>query len=543
MINDEAAYSARAIGLADIMFSHFQSTPFRWFDTIPWWASISFHDHPTPLLFLIQHFFFLFSDSGFFARLPYTLMSLGTIVTTYFLVLQLFKDNKEKKQIAIYTALALAIGNGLIWVARIPHLEGGVLFFLSVALLFFVKFVDNKKHWLGFGVALGLAMLTKYNALFILPTIFFYLIFFQRKTFGNIKLWSSAIVVLAMTTPIIVFNYMLYKTQGHFDLQLSRLFGQETPWILSGAQTDVGNFLNGIWGVATMNSIPYFALAIVGLWFATKANKRVWLINFYFVFLLLFIFAIGADNRFLIFATVPLAIGLGYFVTRIMNYELRIMDRQPRKKLFLRFLLGSLFFYLLFFTIFNQHSFQKDIRPDSLIGSRHHSRNFGISQLDQFLTNYLTDLEENENLKTFNAGKGNKVKKSSLAKYNDSPNIVDSYLDLNHILIYDDAIIWFPRPWVFDRRTFYKNYPIYSPQFLSQLEKIFGSSDQAKTYHLIKAADDTLHDPNIQSDGIAKSMEQFMVAKGVVPRLVYTSRGEVAFRIYRYEGVFGFGTN
>src|SRR3989338_5270309 len=78
MVGDDAHYSVRAIGLADFMFGDdfFQSTPLHWYEQTPWWAHLSFHDHPI-LLFLIQHFFLSLHTSIWFAKLPYAIMGVA----------------------------------------------------------------------------------------------------------------------------------------------------------------------------------------------------------------------------------------------------------------------------------------------------------------------------------------------------------------------------------------------------------------------------------------------------------------------------------
>ncbi len=66
---DGAVYSTRAIGKLDFMFADQQSTPLQWFDRMPWWAHLSYHDMP-PLVPFIKHLCLQVNESIFFAKLP-----------------------------------------------------------------------------------------------------------------------------------------------------------------------------------------------------------------------------------------------------------------------------------------------------------------------------------------------------------------------------------------------------------------------------------------------------------------------------------------
>src|SRR3989344_1087433 len=90
MIDDEIYYTFRSIGYLDYVGVNEQTTPLYWFNPLPSWAQLSFHDHP-PLVFLIQHFFLsLFGVSVFVARLPFVLAGLGSVFLIYLITKRLF---------------------------------------------------------------------------------------------------------------------------------------------------------------------------------------------------------------------------------------------------------------------------------------------------------------------------------------------------------------------------------------------------------------------------------------------------------------------
>ena len=170
IIGDDGHYSFRAVGLTDWLLSEAQSTPLHWFDTLPWWSYLSFHDHPLAL-FVIQHIFFAFGVSTFAAKLPFTLFGLGTICLTYAWV-----KNHFNEKIALASALLITVSANFIALARRPLMETGVMFFLALALYYFVLFLKDQKYWWKLGLALGFLVQVKLTVLFIFPTLISYLL-------------------------------------------------------------------------------------------------------------------------------------------------------------------------------------------------------------------------------------------------------------------------------------------------------------------------------------------------------------------------------
>src|SRR3989344_7590744 len=89
---DDTIYSLRAWGYLDFLDSQLQTTPVMWFETIPWWAKLSFHDAP-PLGFILQHWFFKFFGSAtLVARLPFALAGLGSVYLLYLIGKKLYGE-------------------------------------------------------------------------------------------------------------------------------------------------------------------------------------------------------------------------------------------------------------------------------------------------------------------------------------------------------------------------------------------------------------------------------------------------------------------
>src|SRR3989344_9448328 len=165
LYSDDALYSFRALGWFDYLGGG-QTTPIQWFEAVPGWARLSFHDAP-PLVFLIQNIFFkIFGPNALAARLPFALAGLGTAILLYFSVKRL----KDKKA-ALIAAFLLGISSFAVWLSRVGYLEGVEVFFIILSVFFFVRYLKEEKEidlcfW---GIAAGLAILCKYTAVFLWP--------------------------------------------------------------------------------------------------------------------------------------------------------------------------------------------------------------------------------------------------------------------------------------------------------------------------------------------------------------------------------------
>ena len=115
VVTDEVFYGYRSIALIDSLNSPYQSTPFEWFEEIPWWAHVSFHDHP-PLGFWVQHLFFkVFGNDLLAMRLPFALAGVASVLLIYFIAKRLFASEK----VGLGAALLLAVSNYHVWISRI----------------------------------------------------------------------------------------------------------------------------------------------------------------------------------------------------------------------------------------------------------------------------------------------------------------------------------------------------------------------------------------------------------------------------------------
>ena len=191
MEGDQAHYAFRSVGYADYLNSDQQTTPLQWFSEIPWWSKLSFHDHP-PLVFLLQHFFMrIFGPSAFAARLPSALAGFFTIFLIYLIGPSLYS-----KRVGLLSAFILTVSNYLIWISRTALLEGVMIFFIALSIYFFIKAWSNTKYLFLWGIALGLALISKYVAFCLIPVYLLFILFKKRNWFREKNFWLSLILIL-----------------------------------------------------------------------------------------------------------------------------------------------------------------------------------------------------------------------------------------------------------------------------------------------------------------------------------------------------------
>ena len=227
------------------MASDEQTTPIQWFGEIPWWANLSFHDAP-PLVFVLQKISFtFFGDNIFAARLPFILSGLLTLLLIYLILRQL-----TNIRVARLAAIFMALLSFSAWSFLSGYLEGIEIFFITLTLYFWIKYLrsDHKRYLYFWGLALGMALLCKYTAIFLLPLFFFHALIYRRTIFKSKELYLACLVILLVLTPVIIYNIGVYATRGHFDAALSSMLGQQHQDFLSlrGRQANFNVFSNHI---------------------------------------------------------------------------------------------------------------------------------------------------------------------------------------------------------------------------------------------------------------------------------------------------------
>ncbi len=324
-MNDEVYYAFRGLGMVDFDEGKYQTTPLEWFNPqVPWWTSLSFHDHP-PLVFAVQHFFLkIFGDNNAAFRLPSVILGALSVYLIYLLGKKLFS-----KKAGLWSAGIYAVTLNGVYISRTGLQEPYVIFFFLLVSFLFLKALEKNKYFIWTGLVIGLGGLAKYNFFIAVPILLLYLLLFRRRTFRLKEFWLGLLLAVLIFSPVIVYNIQLYRAVGHFDFQLSYMLGQNHPeWQVQpgkevGSLSDrLNNFLPRM---IASNSWVFLLLALISMFafifkFIKKNKEKLpekTFLTFWLVFLFALIMLVGPSYRFLTMLTPFLALAIGFFLSQV----------------------------------------------------------------------------------------------------------------------------------------------------------------------------------------------------------------------------------
>jgi hypothetical protein len=534
-INDESSIAFRSIGPLDFDLAEFQTTPLEWFDpSIPAWTSLSFHDHP-PLAFWINHVgMAIFGESRFGFRIASALLGIVSIWFLYRIGKKLYGERA-----GLISAALLAVTMNHVHYSRTGMQESILIFFILLTILFTILGKERRKYYIWAGAALGLALLTKYTALFLIPVLFIYLLFTNRSVFRTKEFWVGAALAFFAFSPVIIYNLLLYQTRGHFDFQLSYIFHQNPPEWQVAPGKDIGtlgdrlrNFIPGlirshawVFLLITGSAFIGFFSRLVRARAETLRTHRLLILCILWVSLLML--ATGPAYRFLALLVPFFALASGVFFARVY-------DRLQEQK---RIFAVSLFALLLLFEIgytTNNELLAYARGPEIWLASPLKAENerWGYSVLDDFIEDtlyrkypgvvFLKKYKFLENLQN-----------ESLAKAKQR-----HYMPYPVLFVYDHDIFNLAQLWVYDRRFMYHGWPFipteqYYKMITGQGSDFFINAGFRDFYFIIPAADMTLRRMTPIST-LGPTLETELISRGIEPEVIENPKGESMFRIYRF---------
>ncbi|MDP3800254.1 MAG: glycosyltransferase family 39 protein [bacterium] len=509
LLFDESFYSFRSIGWLDYLESPYQTTPIQWLfpsansgqaSNLPGWTKLSFHDHP-PLFFLVQKIFFnLFGDSLLVSRLPSAIFGIGFVYLIYLIGKKLFK----KDSAGLISAFIATISFAHVSLSRMAMMESVLFFFILLNIYYFLRLFENQKSWLMFGLTFGLAMLTKYIAIFLIPTYFVFLLIYRRDLFKNPKLYLALVLAIIIFSPVIVYNIYSYKTFGHFDLQLAYVLKQDTPWPVEafGGKTQdpfssIGENLLAIF------SVSFLAIALIGLIFSVIKQKReLSLILISFIFIILLLIKAGSAFRFISLLVIPTT----FFITSLILF----LWQKPYKFL-------SVGIILLSITIGELYNYAF-LRPD-----------YGVVKLDKYFDSVFNG-NRPESLPTHSNPYLSGVIQTYAKKYPATLGPTG--------IIYDDNIALQSSLWLFSRRQYYHGVPVITASnFQNIIEKNGVSAFKDFTLYFVKAEEAAPQKPTTPTD-YAKNVEELLQKNNQKPAIEITGYGSndfPAFKVYKFS--------
>ncbi|MBI2639384.1 MAG: glycosyltransferase family 39 protein [Candidatus Sungbacteria bacterium] len=522
LLNDEATYAFRAVGLLDYFRWSSQETPLAWFDPgIPSWTKFSFHDHP-PLVFLIQHFFIrLFGENVIAFRLPSVLFGVASVLFLYLVARRFFSY-----EAALIAAGLFAVNVNHVFISRVGMQESYVIFFMLASIFFFLKALGRDSYFLHAGIAVGLALLTKYTAVILFPIFGLYLLLVRPRLFLNKKLWFGFCVALAVFSPVIIYNLELYRATGYLDFQFSTVFGpRPEAWRVAPGK-EIGTFLERagqfIPNLIAGNSwvfLSLFASAFVAFLVGAARNfshivRRYLLLIVSLPFVVLLLLVIGPSNRFLTMLTPFIAIAVGVFMYAFYQ---KFLWRFPKAALIL---LIVVFAFEIFYTVNNQiRYYSVGLEPWLASRIRYENYNAGNRELSAWIENELE----------------NKVPAFVLyEKFGFLRRIQEKAVaeaEAEGRAPYPAAIVLYgnfdqgERMWSFDRLLVYHGWPVIPFSDYGDMLRVNGFDYLFRTGFR--------HVYFVVSTNFIPSPDFFGHVEGVEPASIQNKKGDEAFKIYR----------
>jgi hypothetical protein len=539
-MGDEVLYAFRAVGMLDFDEANEQTTPLEWFDPlvqssdrvpeayaigtgIPQWTRLSFHDHP-PLVFLIQHIFMrFFGESTFVFRLPSALFGIASVYLLFLIGRQLFSS-----EAGLAAAAFGAVNVHLLFVSRLGLQEAYVIFFLLFVSYLFLRSLQKDIYFIWTGVALGCAFLTKYTTFILVPIFLVYLLLYRRDTLFNKKLWIGACVAIILFSPVVVYNIQLYRAVGHFDFQISHVFGQDpTIWQIApgkeiGTLTSrIKEFLPAFFGA---NSWFFGVLALTSLFFLRSAF--LWLLIGFLAILIVAV--IGPSARFLAMLTPALILSAANFLYQ----QKENVTLNPCRFGILLFVL-FVFFEIAYSANSLLVPYPKGPERWAFSPLRYENFRWGYNELSNFLGKELAGkmpaLHFDMQYQFLNDKHEKAIKKAKQAKLQPYPALV----------LYDGNIDSIPQLWILDRLNLYHVWPVIKIETFERLleeqgEDYFSRSGFQYMYVIIPTERVPWKDEKYLTS-YGHVLEEKLKTRGIEPIILQNQRKEEVFRIYRFH--------
>ena len=227
--------------------------------------ALGYFDHPPMIAWTIWLGTQLAGDTEFGVRIVNVLLSIGTCLALWGTARLWFDRRTAHGTVLLFALLPISVGTGLM---VLP--DGPLLFFWALTLLAVTAALKTERGvwWIMAGAAFGGAMLSKYYALLLAPSLFMFLVLSPAHRFWlrRAEPWVALALALAVFSPVIVWNAQ--HDWASFRFQSTRTVGQGNHTL-----KNVSEF----WLVQAGMLTPL----VLGLFAATVARgiKRGWMLG------------------------------------------------------------------------------------------------------------------------------------------------------------------------------------------------------------------------------------------------------------------------
>jgi uncharacterized membrane protein len=218
-----------------------------------------------PLFDIITFFFFkLLGVTLLAARLVSLMFSLLALWAVFELAYDLYGG-----KVALLSAVLLGVMPGYFWLSRLALLETMLVFFLTLALFFFFRWLKNRqdKNLVLSGIAIGLGFLAKYQILVAFAIFVVSILFLARNQLKQSLKKFSILVVSAflVVLPWLVIAYQIYATKIFGEWIYAVQVGNPERSIYSGRYpAPIFYFIEMVWSYNEIHPISIF-LYVAGL--------------------------------------------------------------------------------------------------------------------------------------------------------------------------------------------------------------------------------------------------------------------------------------
>lgn len=191
------------------------------------YLDLSYFDHPPAIGYIIKFFTLIFGNTEFGVRVPAVLLFLLTSWLVFLLARALYGG-----RIAFWSAALLNVIPVFSFLGAVMTIPDAPLAFCWMAFIYlFYRITQggSPRYWYALGAILGLGMLSKYNAVLLVPSamVFMLLARDQRQWFARKEPYLALLIAFVIFLPVVIWN--MENSFASFGFQLQHGFGKEPP--------------------------------------------------------------------------------------------------------------------------------------------------------------------------------------------------------------------------------------------------------------------------------------------------------------------------
>jgi len=247
---------------------------------------LSYFDHPPAISYIIKFFTLLFGNNEFAVRIPAVLFFMLTSWVVFALAKRIFDGRTAFWSVALLNVMPVFSFAGA--VMTVPDALLGFFWMVFIYLFWMAVNKERQLYWFGMGLALGIGLLSKYNAILLVPSAMLFMVLSPRarKWFLRKEPYLALLTAFVVFLPVVLWN--LENNWASFGFQLQHGFGKKAP---SFSLTLLGRCLGAQAGYVSPLLFIVFWAVLFGVFIQAlrrRDEKALFLFSFSFPTLFLF---------------------------------------------------------------------------------------------------------------------------------------------------------------------------------------------------------------------------------------------------------------